>query len=70
MPAECKHNNYVPRGGTKKRFIPTYEGDQKLFYLNLRPESVIEPCGAHIRGVTLAGWALRRALWRPTLIRQ
>ncbi len=54
MPIEYRHNHYVPVW-YQKRFLPAGEKDQELFYLDLKPEILVDP-----RGVARPKRAVRR----------
>jgi uncharacterized protein DUF4238 len=49
MPAEYRHNHFVP-AWYQKRFVPSGQVDQTLFYLDLKPKPIIDPTGiSHVR---------------------
>lgn len=44
MPTEFRHNHYVPEW-YQKRFVPSGQKDQELFYLDLKPGTFTDPRG-------------------------
>src|SRR5260221_3744930 len=54
MPTEFRHNHYVPVW-YQKRFLPSGQKDQEIFYLDLNPGTFVDP-----RGISHARKAQRR----------